>query len=71
MEENDEKSAPFGVTGAFYDHIKALTQKHGLEFIDTFTAFVAQGEIVYFPHDMHWNSAGHELMATLLADHYH
>jgi len=40
-------------------------------FIDLLPAFeeaVARGELLYYPYDTHWNQAGHDLAAQVIAD---
>lgn len=54
------------------DAVRALVEsKHGWHFIDllpVFEAHVANGELLYYPYDSHWNQAGHDLAAAAIAD---
>jgi hypothetical protein len=40
-------------------------------FIDLLPAFeeaVARGDLLYYPYDTHWNQAGHNLAAQVIAE---
>ncbi len=54
------------------DAVKTLIEsKLGWYFIDllpTFQAHVDAGELLYYPYDSHWNQAGHDLAAQVIAD---
>jgi lysophospholipase L1-like esterase len=58
----------FGVPGSGYEQIKALARREGLGFVDLFPNFLATGNLDYFPHDLHWSPAGHQLAAKVIAD---
>jgi hypothetical protein len=50
----------------------AVTKELGLEFVDLDTHFkrlAAEGELLFYPFDTHWNARGRELAADLLARH--
>jgi hypothetical protein len=43
---------------------------HGIAYLnltEALKAHAAQGELVYFPDDGHWNAHGHEIVATTIA----
>lgn len=42
---------------------------HFIDLLDPFTERVAQGELLYHRYDGHWNQAGHELAAQIIADY--
>jgi len=48
----------FGKPGGGYDEIRLLANKVGVNFVDLFPAFLAGGDNLYFPHDMHWSANG-------------
>jgi hypothetical protein len=53
------------------DAVAALAAQMGLPFADLTPAFqreAAQGEILYYIYDTHWNQAGHDLAGAVLAD---
>lgn len=57
------------------DALRDMLAEIGVEFIDLTPAFreaAAQGEVLYYPYDTHWNQAGHQLaadtMATILSE---
>jgi hypothetical protein len=54
-----------------HDLIRALIlAKPEWTFIDLLPAFaaaVAQGELLYYPYDTHWNQAGHDLAGNIIA----
>lgn len=54
------------------DAMRGLTESQpGWVFIDLLPAFedaVARGELLYYPYDTHWNQAGHDLAAQVIAD---
>ncbi len=53
-------------SGANAQKLMALLQKRGVNTADLFTALAAQEEILYFPHDSHWNSKGAALGADCI-----
>lgn len=60
----------------FYDQRDAIARltvaKAGWHFIDLLPAFeesVGRGELLYYPYDTHWNQAGHDLAARVIADY--
>jgi hypothetical protein len=53
------------------DAVGTLVDSLGWLFIDLLPAFeaaVAEGALLYYPYDSHWNQAGHELAAAAIAD---
>jgi hypothetical protein len=54
-----------------YNTVKALIEsKPDWYFIDLLPAFeqaVAEGQLLYYPYDSHWNQAGHDLAASVIA----
>jgi lysophospholipase L1-like esterase len=51
--------------------MESLCRELGIAFVDLtpeLEAEVASGHNVYFPDDAHWNTAGHEIAARVLAD---
>lgn len=53
------------------DAMQKLAAEHGWLFIDLLEPFklhVAQGELLYYPFDTHWNQAGHTLAGQVIAD---
>ncbi|HYN08784.1 MAG TPA: SGNH/GDSL hydrolase family protein [Vicinamibacterales bacterium] len=49
-------------------------RKHGILFLDSTVPLreaVASGESVYLPDDVHWNAAGHRVVAAAVADRIH
>ena len=52
-------------------HLMARLQELGLKVVDLKPPFEASGDPLqfYFPQDGHWNAAGHELAAEVLARH--
>jgi hypothetical protein len=52
------------------DALARLAVEKGWQFLDLSVAFgeaVAQGELLYYPFDTHWNQAGHDLAAEVIA----
>jgi lysophospholipase L1-like esterase len=41
---------------------------HIIDLLPEFAEHVAQGELLYFTHDTHWNPQGHALAAQIIAD---
>ena len=39
-----------------------------IDLLEPFEAAVAQGELLYYPYDTHWNQAGHELAARVISE---
>jgi hypothetical protein len=68
IREHGGSVAPFGERGPAYELIRELAEGQGFRFVDVFPAFLADGDALYHPHDLHWSAAGHERMADLLAD---
>lgn len=62
------ETAPFGEPGSAYALVRALAERHGFHFIETFEAFREGGDALYHPHDLHWSPAGHRRMAALVAE---
>jgi hypothetical protein len=58
----------FGIPGSSYDRIGYLSRREGVLFVDLFPKVFGAGSGLYFPHDLHWSSAGHSLAAKLIAD---
>lgn len=54
------------------DAIKALIESqpgwHFIDLLPTFQSHVDTGELLYYPYDSHWNQAGHDLAAQIIAD---
>ncbi|MGB1289232.1 MAG: alginate O-acetyltransferase AlgX-related protein [Aggregatilineales bacterium] len=53
------------------DAMQALAEEKGWIFIDLLDPFaerVAQGELLYYKYDTHWNQAGHTLAADVIAE---
>lgn len=53
------------------DAMRDLAESKGWLFIDLLEPFrerVAQGELLYYKYDTHWNQAGHSLAADVIAD---
>lgn len=51
---------------------RLVASKPGWHFIDLLPAFeeaVGRGELLYYPYDTHWNQAGHDLAARVIADY--
>ena len=49
-----------------------LCRQHGVAFLDSTVPLrdaVAAGESVYLPDDVHWNAAGHRVVAAAVAAH--
>jgi hypothetical protein len=67
IREQGGSVAPFGRPGTAYELVRELSREHGLRFIDVFPGFIADGDELYHPHDLHWTPAGHRRMAELLA----
>jgi hypothetical protein len=57
---------PFGVQGSGYTEIRGLASKEGVHFIDLFPAFLAGGDNLYFPHDLHWSPNGHRVASDVI-----
>lgn len=54
---------------AVHDLVRETAAARGIPLIDLtadFAAAMQRGEVVVFPHDQHWNAAGHRLAASLL-----
>jgi hypothetical protein len=54
------------------DAVAALAAELNLPFIDLVPAFesaAAQGNILYYAYDTHWNQAGHDLAGQVIADY--
>jgi hypothetical protein len=54
------------------DAIAALAAELNIPFIDLVPAFeesAAQGNILYYAYDTHWNQAGHDLAGQVIADY--
>ena len=54
------------------DVLGAWCRENGIAFLDAthaLRAAVASGESVYLPDDVHWNPAGHRVVATAVAEH--
>lgn len=69
-EEADEPAVIAALDGQ-RDAMKKLAQEQGWLFIDLLEPFkqhVAQGELLYYPFDTHWNQAGHNLAGQVIAD---
>lgn len=52
------------------DAMAQMAAEHGWHFIDlvpAFTEAVANGELLYYQYDTHWNQAGHDLAARTIA----
>lgn len=66
-EEADFIAALYGQ----YHAVKTLIEsKPGWRFIDLLPAFeaaAADGQLLYYPYDSHWNQAGHDLAAQVIA----
>lgn len=58
----------YGVTAASTnaDKFHSLLAQMEVEYVDLFTAFGAEAEVLYFAHDSHWNSKGAALGADLI-----
>jgi hypothetical protein len=39
-----------------------------IDLTEAFAQRIAQGELLYYPYDTHWNQAGHDLAARVIAD---
>ena len=53
------------------DAMQVLAEEKGWHFIDLLEPFaerVAQGELLYYKYDTHWNQAGHTLAAGVIAE---
>ncbi len=48
--------------------LAAAKNWHFIDLLDVFKTHVAQGELLYYPYDGHWNQAGHTLAAQTIAD---
>jgi hypothetical protein len=68
----DEAEAWFAQLSAQRDALRQLTEgRAGWRFIDLTPAFVeavGRGELLYYPYDTHWNQAGHDLAAQVIAE---
>ena len=54
------------------DALRQMAEEKGIHFIDLLPAFqdkVAEGELIYYRYDTHWNQAGHDLAAQVIADY--
>ena len=58
----------FGVTAqtSNAERFHGLLEQFGVSYVDLFTAFREEEEILYFAHDSHWNSKGAALGADLI-----
>ena len=66
--EHGGSVAPFGEPGSAYALVRELAEAHGFHFIDTFPAFLRNGDALYHPHDMHWSPQGHARMAEIVRE---
>jgi hypothetical protein len=41
---------------------------HFIDLLPVFEQAVAEGQLLYYPYDSHWNQAGHTLAGTVLAE---
>lgn len=68
----DDEAAFFESLYGQRDAMKKLVEaQSGWLFIDllpTFEEAVARGDLLYYPYDTHWNQAGHDLAAQVIAD---
>ena len=52
----------------FADRLRALARNEGVTFVDLLPVLRARrNDGLYFPSDGHWNAAGHQLVAHVLA----
>ncbi len=58
--------ASFGEEGTAYREVRRLAKERGLRFVETFEAFLRDGDESYWPDDFHWTDHGHERMAELV-----
>lgn len=52
--------------------IQEASEEHGVHFIDLtpeFESTVADGAMLYYTYDSHWNQAGHDLAGRVIADY--
>lgn len=61
-----ENMPDFGVVSKIHDGQKLLSMLQDVTYIDLFSAFSAQDEVLYFQTDSHWNSRGATLGADLI-----
>lgn len=69
--EQTEEAGFIASTTDQRDALRELTEKNGWYFIDLLPAFeqaVAQGKLLYYPYDSHWNPEGHALASDVIAD---
>ncbi len=71
LAEADEPAFITGLT-ALRDAVRDfMATQSGWQFIDLLPVFqehVDAGELLYYPYDSHWNQAGHDLAAQVIAD---
>lgn len=60
----------YGVISPEHDAQKLLSLLENTPFIDLFTAYGSEHEILYFKTDSHWNSKGAALAADLINRHF-
>ncbi len=59
-------------TDALFARYRALGEELGFEVLDLTQPFeqaARSGDVLYFPHDGHWNAAGHALVANILYEY--
>lgn len=67
----EEASLIASLTGQRDAIAQLVASKPGWHFIDLLPPFeqaVAKGELLYYQYDTHWNQAGHDLAAQVIAD---
>jgi hypothetical protein len=68
----EDEAAFIAQTTGQRDAVAALAEELGWRFIDLLPAFqaaVAQGQVLYYPYDSHWNPDGHELASQVIAEY--
>lgn len=58
----------YGQAGRVYETIRSESERLGVNFLDTFDAFLACADACYYSRDMHWNVKGSKLMAELVLE---
>lgn len=58
----------YGQRDAMRHLVESQTGWVFIDLLPAFEAAVSSGELLYYPYDTHWNQAGHDLAAQVIAD---